>query len=1479
MSNIEGSDRDPVEQLAESFQARLRRGERPSLKEFMERCPERADDIRELFPALVEMEQLRPSNEAVAGLRDEPSSASVPPDISPAHHPERLGDYRIIRVIGAGGMGVVYEAERESLKNRVALKVMHSRLRCQPDYLRWFLGEAQTAAKLHHTNIVTVFDYGQHDGVCYYAMRYIAGHNLSEVLADVKRLKREADLDSRRNDTVDPLRTRGAPFESTQPNMSVAGSELRSVSAGLVTGRYRPVSQAPIPKLVEAMVKAMESTQAMPSPDGEATTVGAAESSALEPEGEFAESRSCPTLSFASSSSQGRRPSLRYQSEIARIGFQIADALDHAHQRKVIHRDIKPQNILLDALGNAWITDFGLAMLRQREEDPSSSRDFAGTLRYMAPERLQGRSDGRDDIYALGATLYEFLALRPVFIASDAHQLLGRIEHDPPTPLREIDRQIHPDLAAIVERTLKKKPDDRYNTAAKLRDDLRRFVEGRPVEARPVHLYSRFWKWCQRETWLAGANITAAVLTAVLAVGSTLAAWKFRDERNNLEIEQGKTKANLSRAETAEKKAKEQLAQTQAAEHQARLALGQSLITEGAALQRTGLSGQRFESLARLGYAAQGLRADPDGRKRLPEIRTHAIAALGLTDLRVRSLHDCGPTAFPGFGFGLERYAVVERSGAVVVRRLDDNRELIRLPGPDRRDFWIGDSIFSPDGKLLIAIYPLSGSEGDLIRVWQLDRRELLGSLLKRGGVSFHPDGRRILFGSPDGGIAVWDLHERRVVRRLALDFAPNFLALDPEGRRLAVNNTDSTAPRVVIVELNTGRVLADWRSHVGNNHMAWSADGQLLAVGDGSADCHVYIWNVRRGELASVLQGHTYEIIRVQFAHAGHLLATTSWDGTTRLWDAASGEPLAAAPGQFLGFSADDRLLAFQMGGAKIGVWDVAAAPERRTLHPAMLGNRSERTNAGGVRGADVSPDGRLIATWDADGVQLWEAETGRELAHLKAGFFCEIVQFHPDGRSLFSSDRWGFYRWPIRPDPAGGVEALLLGPPELVCDTLGDRSGAYWIPAQQKLALYDNRNARLLLVDSHHPRSWSRAAILHTGSNHRMRSVAVSPDGRWLAVGGWKDPGVLVWDLPSGRLVQTLRPNENVGDMEFRVRFSPDGRWLVSCTHNDASRQAYHFWRVGTWELGQRIPQERNGQAFYPPAFTGDGRLMALGIAPDQILLADPATGQELARLTTLRALTPTPLVFSPDGTKLIAGTSERTVLVWDLRRIRDQLAPMGLDWEAPPYPAVPIQTDRPVPVPRSRIVRVVGEVLEPVTRRAAERAEMDRRLAFNPDDAEALLHRGWLSTTELKWTEAIADLERGARLRPDDMDAMFLLAEAHQKASQPAEALAAIQTYLKHCTDDVDARLMKGQLALQLGRPQEAADDFTKVLNSDPDRDHVRDQRARIWILMGRLNEAMADLDVLTRHNPKDLVLSNLRSQVHGRLVRSKSNVAPK
>jgi serine/threonine protein kinase/WD40 repeat protein/tetratricopeptide (TPR) repeat protein len=1417
-----GSGRDAVEQLLESFLARWRRGERPSPEDYAARCPERADEIRELFPALVEMEQLKPADEAATGSlgrrAPRPESAA-----RPAPHPERLGDYRILRVVGAGGMGVVYEAERESLKSHVALKVMHPRFRADRDSLRRFQTEARSAARLHHTNIVPVFDFGEQDGICYYAMQYIDGVGLNDVLDDVRRLREGS------GGTGGAGTSGGGEGRRTEP----IGGSTSVVARGLLTGRFAIAPATPAG--ADSAIVFLDPAQASRT----------APASASEPP------PSAPWVAPADrdpgSGSFARQPGSIYFREIARLGAKVADALDYAHRQKVVHRDIKPSNLLLDAQGNVWVTDFGLAKLVEGQ-DLSGSHDLVGTLRFMAPERFRGVTDRRSDIYALGATLYEMLALRPAFPERDQVQLIDQIARQVPVPLRQHDPRIPRDLETIVHKVLSKDPEDRCAEAGELRDELRRFLDGRPTRWRRVGPVEQFWRWCERNKWLAAANITAAVLTTILAVGSTIAAWIYRDQRDRLDIEQGKTRANLAWALNAERKARREQ--------------GHSLLAEGAALQRSGLIGQRFDSLDRLRRAAEILRDDPEGRDRLPVLRDHAIAAMGLSDLRVLQQHRIGVVMDAACDAALERYAIVElHSGQIVIRRLDNGRELVRLPRPEV-DFWNAVSSFSPDGQHLVVGCDLNGG-GIVWDVWHLGRRERVFHQPSRSeGFAFHPDGRRLVFAPPGKNLIVWDLVERREVKRLPLDFLPRRLHIDSEGRRIAANVW--VAPfQVRILDLDTGEALASWTDQVGNAAMSWSRDDRLLATGH--QDGRVFVWDVERGRLASVLQGHASNVIRCQFASEGHLLATTSWDGTTRLWDASTGEALAIGrAGIIPGFSPDGRRLAFT-GGGLLGVWDVAHGRDVTTLNPSLIGNRTEVTPPDGVNAARFSPDNRLAALASGAGVHLYEVAGGRELALVKSGS-CRTVLFDRDGRGLITCGDRGLFRWPIRPGPDGGSATLRVGPPELLREP--PTSHMNWLPDHGTLAVMDNPNARVLLLNTAHPHpALSRCRALSSAPNHRMTSIDVSPDGRWAAAGGWKERGIYVWDLPRLRLERILPPSDPEGESEHGAAFSPDGRWLV-CGSQNAAAPGYYFWEVGTWKRGPVVPMPESAvTGWAEPVFSPDGRLVALSLSLHRIGLVEVATRRTIAHLSSLQPLQASPLAFSPDGTRLIASTNRKTALIWDLRRIRERLRKMDLDWDQPPF--LPAGAPATAARPPIRSIEVVGEVLEPSARRAAELAALDERLGDHPDDGDALIRRGWLRLQMAKVPEALADLERGSRLRPDDTDALYWLAEAHSRSNDLPAARAALDRYLARAPGDVEAWLERGQVALRLDRLDEAAADFTRVLEADPGRDRVRFQRAQVWLRLDRPRDALTNLDELISRFPQDARLYELRSRAHERL----------
>jgi serine/threonine protein kinase/predicted Zn-dependent protease len=517
--------RNPVEELAEEFLQRFRRGERPALTEYTRRCPELADVIRDLFPALVLLEQAGPSR-----LESSDDGGGVPAD---GGAPERLGDYHILREVGRGGMGVVYEAVQESLGRHVALKVLPGRAASDPGRLQRFKREARSAARLHHTNIVPVFEVGEQGGVHYYAMQFIQGQSLDGVLDELRRQRADD------------------PTKVSPPN-----SQTASLAVSLLTGRFQalaeeveragdgcPTDSPPAGPATQAMQHAAVPAGDGPSPAGPPcpTPVPAPERSEPSAGSDSPFPRSaaraglpaaeapapadsaCPTPAPARSELSAASDFPYYRS-VARVGLQVAEALAYAHGQQVLHRDIKPANLLLDLQGTVWVTDFGLA--REEGSDLTQTGELVGTLRYMAPERFRGATDARSDLYALGMTLYELLTLRPAFPETDQLQLYKQIQDQEPVRPRRFDPRIPRDLETIVLKAIAKEPGRRYPSAEELAEDLRRFLADRPVRARRTSPWEHAWRWCRRNP--AVASLTALVVGLVVAVAASL-GWAARD--------------------------------------------------------------------------------------------------------------------------------------------------------------------------------------------------------------------------------------------------------------------------------------------------------------------------------------------------------------------------------------------------------------------------------------------------------------------------------------------------------------------------------------------------------------------------------------------------------------------------------------------------------------------------------------------------------------------------------------------------------------------------------------------------------------------------------------------------------------------------------------------------------------------------------------------------------------------------------------
>jgi serine/threonine protein kinase len=437
-------------------------GQRPDPREWLTRYPEFAPELASFFADQEEVDRLG------APLRE--IARAVERDPGPADDLLRtgvLGDFRIIRVVGRGGMGIVYEAEQVSLGRRVALKVLPFAATMDSRHLQRFHNEARAAASLHHEHIVPVHAVGCERAVHVYAMQFIEGKSLAELIA---------------------------------------------------AQRQTPASGARPPS---------------------ATTAAAAPTEAPR--------------------------DVAYFRRVAEWGIQAAEALEYAHTLGIIHRDVKPANLMVDGRGKLWVTDFGLARLGP-DLGLTMTGDVVGTLRYMSPEQALARHglvDHRTDVYSLGTTLYELLTGRPAVEGQDRQDFLNRIAGEEPRPPRALDRGVPADLETIVLKALEKHPQDRYTTAQELADDLRRWAEDRPIAARRPTVTHRLLKLSKRHQ---AALLTTCLFLTLAAVGLAInSALIWREKRGTeqalkrAEEQERLAQANADRARTQRERAESNL--------------------------------------------------------------------------------------------------------------------------------------------------------------------------------------------------------------------------------------------------------------------------------------------------------------------------------------------------------------------------------------------------------------------------------------------------------------------------------------------------------------------------------------------------------------------------------------------------------------------------------------------------------------------------------------------------------------------------------------------------------------------------------------------------------------------------------------------------------------------------------------------------------------------------------------------------------
>ncbi len=1245
------SDHSPVDRLAEEFLARHRRGERPAIAEYVERHPEWADEIREVFPALVMMERLKPTPD---DLTRSHSGASA----GPAPAVERLGDYRILREVGRGGMGIVYEAIQESLGRHVALKVLPWHGRMDSSQLERFRLEARSAARLHHTNIVPVFDTGEQEGVYHYSMQFIRGQGLDVILRDLRRLRDRDPADG--------------PARAPEDALTISVARAHGLLGDLPT-------------------------DAAVLPDESATEPGTAPDD--EPVGTPPEPPTLPERSELIGPSEAR-----YYRSVARIGARVADALAYAHAQGVLHRDIKPSNLLLDAAGEVWVADFGLAKI-EGSDGPTGAGDVVGTLRYMAPERFAGQSDPRSDVYGLGATLYELLALRPAFDNQDRLHLIDQIAHKAPTPPRQLDRRIPRDLEAIVLRCLAKDPKDRFRAASELRDELGRVVQNRPTRTRPLSPPEQLWRWCKRNPLVAGLNALAAVLTIVIAVVSTVAA--YRNGRVAAEAARNLVQANKN--------------------------LIHAHTTEAEARRQSRRVGQRFETLGAIERAMRLASKVGITEAERFRLRNEAIAALALPDLRVSRELDVPRAKENGFAVDLafERYAFKRDDGTVIVRRLADGAELLRLPGlPPARPHT--QAAFSPDGRYLA----MTSGGHNILQVWDLRERRLVLTdremhLSNSAYWSFRPDGRELALGRADDSIVFYDLPSGRLLRRWSEHPAKGWtLAYSPDGSRIAVPARDTST--VQIFSRESARLLARLPHPSDTEHVVWNPRRpNVLAVA--CADTVIYIWDVDAGKPIMALKGETSNGLILAYHPGGELLASRGWDAVLRLWDTRTGRQVLSRPSAWsstLEFDRTGRRLSLDATQEKARILEVAAAAECRTLVAEPF-REDDRHNA-----LAIDPAGRRLATTGSR-VTTWDLPTGATLATLPVTGNAHRVLFEASGAVL--TELPALLRWPITGAPDG---ASTIGPPQML-QPRGTQDGFAITPDGRTIAaaMYNDGG---LVFDARNPRRlrWLRP-------QPDVRHIAISPEGRWVVTGshGSNADGMRLWDAQTGRLVHDF-PSV-LDEVKFVRSFSPDGRWLA--VHWDG----WVLFETTTWTPRVRLFRGVSSDL----AFAPDSRTAVYDDRAGTLILVEVETGRELARLEDPEQARIAALEFTPDGSHLVTTLQERPYLrVWDLRAIRRRLAELQLDWDPPASSDTPDAPGSFPPNPKP--FHVDRGRLDSWLSRAAETpaqivARTTRAIEANPDDAKARHDRAHALARLERFDEAIADCEAARRLGPDQAD----------------------------------------------------------------------------------------------------------------------------